>query len=159
MGDSGRVLSADLVEFFESGVSILVATRDARLHPACGRAMGAQVQSAARVVTVFIPEVTSSHTVANLRDNRRIAVTFARPLTHYAIQIKGTCQAIRASGEAERAVQMRYRAAYTEQLHAVGMPRPATARLVWWPSLALDVLVQDLFVQTPGPTAGRRLEA
>ena len=158
MGDSSRALPADLAEFFESGVSILVATRDAELRPACVRGAGASVRAAEGVVTVYLPQATAARTLANVRDNGQIAVTFSRPLTHYSIQIKGVCALSRAGTEEDRALQQRYRAAYAEQLHAVGLPRAAAARLAWWPSVAVDIAVSDLFVQTPGPTAGRRLE-
>jgi hypothetical protein len=157
MGDSSPVLPADLAEFFESGVSILVATRDAQLRPTCARGAGARVRAPERIVTIYLPEAVAAPTVANVGANGRIAVTFSRPLTHYSIQIKGTCHGSRPGTEEDRSVQLRYRAAYAEQLQAVGLPRAATARLAWWPSVALDVAVHDLFVQTPGPNAGRRL--
>jgi hypothetical protein len=158
MGDPGRALPADLAEFFESGVSILVATRDAALRPACIRGAGASVRAAEGVVTVYLPQATAARTLANVLDNGQIAVTFSRPLTHHSIQIKGTCGEPRASTEEDRALQQRYRAAYAEQLYAVGLPRATAGRLAWWPSVAIDIAVRDLFVQTPGPTAGRRLE-
>jgi hypothetical protein len=159
MVGQGRTLPGDLVEFFESGVSILVGTRDAGLRPSCARAMGAAVHESKRTVTIHLPEAVSARTVENLRDNGRIAVTFSRPLTHYSIQIKGTCTGVRPSGDDDRAVQQRYRAAYFEQLHAVGLPRAVSGRIVFWPSIAIDLEVHGIFVQTPGPTAGRRLEA
>jgi hypothetical protein len=159
MSEGCRALPADLVEFFESGVSILVGTRDADLRPACARAIGASVRAAQRVVTIYLPEAAAARTVANLRDNHRIAVTFSRPLTHYSVQIKGACASVRPSGDEDRAAQQRYRAAYIEQLHAIGLPRTVSARIAWWPSLAVDIDVQELFIQTPGPNAGRRLEA
>ena len=155
----GRPLSPKLVEFFESGVSVLVATRDAQLRPVCARAMGASVRRDGRVVTIFIPNPVASRTVENVRDNGAIAVTFVRPLTHEGVQIKGTCTSIRESDEDARELQERYRAAYAEQLRAVGIPRQVTSRLVCWPSVAIDLEVRDVFVQTPGPGAGRRLES
>jgi hypothetical protein len=158
MGGSRRAFSPDIVEFFESGVSILVGTRDAALRPACTRGAGATVRAGEGVVTVYLPQATAARTLANLADNGQIAVTFSRPLTHYSIQIKGTFAGQRPSTETDRAVQQSYRAAYAEQLHAVGLPRAVAARLAWWPSVAVDIAVRDCFVQTPGPGAGRRLE-
>jgi len=170
MGDPGLTLPRDLLEFFEGGVSILVGTRDAKLVPHCTRALGARVIACgetddsrdsaggcAPVVRIHIPQVTAARTIENLGDNRAIAVTFSRPLTHYSIQIKGECIRLEPSDEEGRATQLRYHAAYTEQLHAVGIPRSLVQRLVWWPSVAVDIQVRDFFVQTPGPTAGRRL--
>jgi hypothetical protein len=107
---------------------------------------------------VYVAEVLAARTVENLRDNGQIAVTFSRPLTHYSIQVKGAYSGIRAAGADDLPLLQRYQAAYTEQLHAVGLPRAVAARLVFWPSLAIDFSAGDLFVQTPGPSAGRRLE-
>jgi hypothetical protein len=147
-----------VVEFIESGVSILVGTRDAELSPACGRAMGARVDLERGVLTIYLPEATSARTLANLRDNAQIAVTFSRPMTHRSLQVKGVCAAVRASGEADRVTQEQYRAGYAEQLLVVGVPRAQSSRMTYWPSVAVDVAVRDLFVQTPGPGAGRRLD-
>ena len=66
MSDLGHPLPGDLVEFFESGVSILVATRDTTLRPACARAIGASVRANDRVVTIYLPEAASRRTLANL---------------------------------------------------------------------------------------------
>jgi hypothetical protein len=157
MGESGPEFPADLVEFLESGVSILVGTRNADLRPASARAMGARVEARSRKLTVYLPEAVSATTLANLRDNASIAVTFSRPLTHHSMQLKGRVLSVRPSDEADRAVQRAYRAAYGEQLDAVGLPRNVSSRIVWWPSVAIEVSVGDVFIQTPGPSAGRPL--
>jgi hypothetical protein len=157
MGDAPRRLPDELADFVESGVSILVGTADSRLRPACMRALGAQVARDRQTVTVYLPEATSRATLANLASTGRIAVAFSRPLDHRAIQIKGTCLGTRPATSDDRAVQERYRAAYFEQLHAVGVPRARARRFAWWPSVAVDVAVGEVFEQTPGPAAGRRL--
>jgi hypothetical protein len=157
MVDSAKPLPDELTDFVESGVTILVATTDQHLRPACMRALGAQVARDRRALTIFLPEATARATVANLASTRRIAIAFSRPLDHRAIQIKGTCLGTRVATTDDRAVQERYRAAYFEQLHAVGVPRNVARRVAWWPSVAVDVSVAEIFEQTPGPGAGRRL--
>ncbi len=37
------------------------------------------------------------------------------------------------------------------------MPRAIARRMIWWPSVAIEIEVADVFVQTPGPGAGARL--
>jgi hypothetical protein len=152
-------LTGEVVEFIESGVSILVGTRDAALHPACTRAAGARVDAERGVLTLYLPQATAERTLANLRDNAQIAITFSRPITHRSLQIKGTCKSVRPSDDADRLLQERYRAGYMEQLQLVGIGRSRSSRMVYWPSVAVDVTIGDLFVQTPGPGAGRRLDA
>jgi hypothetical protein len=159
MGSAVPALTGEVVDFIESGVSILVGTRDARLRPACSRAMGAKVDAAHDRVTIHLPQSSSARTLANLRDNAQIAVTFSRPLTHRSLQLKGVCTEVRAGTEADRSAQEQYRAAYVEQLQLVGVPRALSTRLSFWPSVAVEITVRDLFVQTPGPGAGRRLGA
>ena len=78
-------ISAELAAFFESGVSVLVGTRDARLLPECLRAVGARVEPGGTEITVFVPKATSALTVANLQDNDRVAVCFERASDHLPI--------------------------------------------------------------------------
>jgi hypothetical protein len=150
-------LNNELVDFLQSGVSILVATRDASFRPQCLRAMGAIVDHARSTFTLYLPEAVAGATLENLRENGQIAVTFSRPIDHRSVQLKGTCGAVRPSEEHDRAVQERYRAAFVEQLHAVGLPRTVSSRIRYKPSIAVEVTVAELYEQTPGPGAGRRL--
>ena len=60
-------------------------------------------------------------------------------------------------GDAEREVQELYLAAYVEQLAMAGIPRAMSRRLAFWPSIAIDIDVADVFNQTPGPQAGTRM--
>ena len=159
MAQAARALPADLAEFLQSGVSILVGTRDSELRPATARAMGASVDCERRALTVYLPEATAERTIANPRDNGRIAMTFSRALDHRSIQIKGTCTLIRAAVEAERAVQERYRELFIDTLAFIGLPRSELERAAYWPSFAVEVAVGELYEQTPGPQAGSPLSS
>jgi hypothetical protein len=153
------VLPADLADFLESGVSILVGTRDMGLRPATARAMGASVGRELRTHTMYLPEATSERTLANLRDNGQIAMTFSRAIDHRSIQIKGKCTLIRAGTAEDRAVQERYRALLIESLALIGLPRAELERATYWPSVAVEVDVGELYEQTPGPQAGSPLSS
>jgi hypothetical protein len=156
MAEGQPALTPDLVDFLESGVSILVGTRDAALRPACMRAMGVRIDGAASMLTLHLPEGTAARTLANLRDNKMIAITFSRPTNNRSIQLKGICTDLRPSRDEERTVVECYRAAFLEQLEIIGLPRAVSRRMASWPSVAAVVRVTDIFVQTPGPGAGRR---
>jgi hypothetical protein len=116
-------------------------SRDAQKKPAAMRAMGAHVSDDGRSVTVFLPEPNAARTLANLRDNGRIAVTFSRPSDYRSIQVKGSCVDFRPATEEERARQKTYAAAFVDDLATVGMARENTGRLTYWPSIAVRISV------------------
>jgi len=147
----------DVAEFMESGVSILVGSRDASLRPACLRAMGVHVDRSSGIATVYLPRAIAERTVKNLRDNGQVAVTFSRAIDHRSVQLKGTCVEIRDSGDQDRAIQEKYRRAWFDQLGTIGMAPRVLERAAWWPSVAVSFRVRETFEQTPGPLAGSRL--
>ncbi len=151
------MISSELATFLESGISMLVGTRDARLFPDSLRIVGARVGAEGLELTVYIPVATGATAVANLRDNGRIAVCFSRPMDHRTIQIKGRAIEIRDADDADRAVIDRYRAEFAETLAFVGLPSRVTLRMSHWPAHAVRIRVESIFVQTPGPGAGQPL--
>jgi hypothetical protein len=154
-----RSIPEDLVEFLESGVSILVGTRDADLRPEAARGFAVVVEPDRRRLRVHLLEKGSERTVANLKANGEVSVAFSRPVDHVSVQAKGKCVEVRPGGEPDRAAVERYRAAYVEGLYVIGMPRGLTKRMRTWPCVAFTVEIEALFSQTPGPSAGRRLGA
>ena len=151
-------LSEELVEFIESGVSMLVATRDAALRPEVQRAVGAVVSADRASLTVYLTRGVSDRTLANLENNGQIALSSSRPYDHRGIQIKGRMLSIRDSTEADRVPQERYLAGFVENVYIVGLPRSVMRQLRIYPSVAVTMSIENVFVQTPGPGAGRRLE-
>jgi hypothetical protein len=150
-------ISPELAEFLESGIGVLVGSRDARLLPEVVRAFGAKVEAGGREVTVYVPVATAERTLANARDNGRLAVCFAA-VDHRSYQVKGRLLDVRAADEAERGRIERYRAALAQHYGAVGMAPRLTYRITHWPAHALRLAVEAVFVQTPGPGAGGALE-
>ncbi len=151
------VILPELVGFCEGGVSLLLGTRDASNRPACARLVGARVWPERDRVTVLVPEVPGARVLANLRDNGLVAITFVRPIDARGMQVKGRCAAVRAATDDERALAERYRASLAESLFGVGMHQARVVRLRVEPLAAVDVLVEQVFQQTPGPTAGAPL--
>jgi hypothetical protein len=157
----GATLPEEVVELIASGVDVYVATRDAELEPESMLAMGVRAHIDRTLLTVHLPEAPAlaAITCRNLEANQEIAVTLIRPRDFKAVQIKGRCVGIRPSDDVDRELQYIFRAALVEQFETVGIPRHATRRLVWWPSLAVDVRIREVFVQTPGPRAGEPMQA
>jgi hypothetical protein len=154
-------LPPELFELLEGPSVIHVATRDAKLVPTSTHACGIQLAGPGQPseVTVFVPVVLSGPSLANLRDNGQIAVTMVCPADNRSAQIKGLWLGERRTDEADRARLARHAEELMRVMGLVGVPRSMWRRLLWWPCVALRMEVREVFVQTPGPSAGRRCEA
>jgi hypothetical protein len=161
MRDGSKLLplTDELVDFVESGVSILLATRDANLRPHGVRAMGALVSPDRHRITLYVPSVVAEKALENLRANGAIAATFVRPSDAQGLQFKGRFVAERPATDNERHLQERYRAAFFEQLFFCGVARTTSKRYAYWPSIAVEFEPDSLFKQTPGPGAGAAIGA
>ncbi|HVZ73024.1 MAG TPA: pyridoxamine 5'-phosphate oxidase family protein [Polyangia bacterium] len=149
-------LPDDVRTLLDEPVIMHLGTRDAALVPLSILAFGLHRAGDGRELTVFAPVAAAGETLANLRDNGQLALTLVRPTSHRSIQIKGTWLGERRVDEADRAFLARYRDALCDELGLVGVPRSLWRRLLWWPSVALRFEVREVFVQTPGPSAGKR---
>jgi hypothetical protein len=151
-------LSDELVEFVESGVSITLGTRDAELRPECLRVMGASVGADRSSVSLYLSQALAARSLSNLADNGLVSAFFSRPVDYRSLQIKGSLQETRPGTDADRALQERYLAGFVEQLYCVMVPRAVSRRMRIWPSVVVTFTAEELFQQTPGPSAGIRME-
>ena len=152
------VIDAELASFMESAVMIIVGTCDNALRPQIGRAVGAIVDRATGGVDLIVSGWQWPETIANVRRNGRLAVTFARPSDYVSYQVKGRAKAIPPSA-AHRACAARYVEAMTAILVGNGLDARVTAPwLVDREPAALRLAAEMIFVQTPGDRAGQRLE-
>jgi hypothetical protein len=150
-------LPEELVEFTRGGRSLLVGTASNARVPDCVRALGLRVWEGASQLTVIVPVATSAASIANLRENPRIAITCSQIQTHRTIQLKGDVLAIREGSEQDRAFAIAYRAQFAQDLAWAGQSSTNTLRLNLWPCFAIDVEIRVAFAQTPGPDAGLQL--
>jgi hypothetical protein len=148
------MIGRELQQFLESGVSVLVGTRDRLLVPEGARGFGVRVLAGGAELEVFLPAAWGERTLANLADNGRIAVSVAQPEDHRSVQVKGAVLEIRPGAEAERAAIDRYREALIAKFSVIGYPPSLFHRLNVWPCKVVRLRVESLFEQTPGPRAG-----
>ncbi|HXJ20598.1 MAG TPA: pyridoxamine 5'-phosphate oxidase family protein [Polyangia bacterium] len=149
-------LPADLFPLLEGASIMHLATRNAALEPMSVLGFGLRVEDGGRQLTLFLPATLSEVPLRNLRDNGQMAISVVRPTDSRALQIKGIWLGERRTDESDRAFVSSYRDALTQTLGLVGVPRSMWQRVVWWPSLALRMEPREVFVQTPGPSAGSR---
>src|SRR5688500_6439970 len=141
----------------QSGLSIIVGTADAERIPTCCRGLAIRTNDNFETVTVYVPAATSHETMANIATTRRVAIVCAEPLSHQTTQIKGLTRAVRLAPQSEEAFVREKRDAFAEVLASIGYPLHVPRSLTHWPAFAIDVSVEEVFDQTPGPNAGTAL--
>lgn len=141
----------------DGGTSVLVGTVDADGFPTCCRGIALATKDDFETVTVYIPAATGQETVANLATTRRIAVGASRPLTHETIQLKGLTRGVRLAPPSDEAFVRQRLAQFAEVLEEIGLPQHVTNSLAHWPAFMIEVSVEQVFDQTPGPKAGNVL--
>jgi hypothetical protein len=159
----GARLVAELQAFLELGASLMVGTRDADCVPELMRAWGPRVGRDRRSVTLCVARAGSARTLANLRDNGRLAVTCARPLDSNAIQLWGRCLGRGPATRQDLAAVRAHRDVFARVNEGIGIPRPFIEAL-WQRELAgspamvrIRFAADQIFNQTPGPGAGSPL--
>jgi hypothetical protein len=151
-------LSDELAAFVHSGVAATVATRDADLKPAVTRAWGPQLSEDGRTLTLCVVAPPGSATRANLEENGAIAVGFSPPTIARAVQLKGAAVELREPRPDELARAERHFGAFCAQAEAIGFAGELARRLYNPPELLwVRLSIEQVFDQTPGPTAGRPL--
>lgn len=153
------MISQRLVDHVHGLVLSWIGTRDARLRPTVTWVIGARVSPATDEITVFIPDVEIDRTRRNLEHNGLVAVTFVEPIIQHAYQFKGKLGHLRPTTDEERAVQEIHRdkvSSYVVKFTA--FPTDLVMGYRIHPSTALTFRVEQVFVQTPGPGAGRMLD-
>ena len=143
--------------------SVMVGTRDPELVPELVRAWGPRVSRDRKHVSVCVAMTAGAKTIENLRDNARVAVTFALPANSNAIQVWGRCTGTGQPDREDLAAVQQHRDAFAEVNKGIGVPLPFIEAL-WQRELAgspvmvrIQFVAEQIFNQTPGPGAGSRL--
>jgi DNA-directed RNA polymerase subunit N (RpoN/RPB10) len=146
-----------LQNYAVGGVSVVVGSVDAEGIPTCCRGIAIRSRDNFDTVTVYIPAATAQETVANVATTHRLAVTCSHPLSHETIQIKGLTRGVRLAPAADESFVRERLEQFAEVLDVLGLPRHVSRRMAHWPAFAVDVSVEEVFDQTPGPKAGEPL--
>lgn len=146
--------------FVQSGVSILAASSDRSNLPTIVRAVGCLVSPGRREVTILVPPYEPL--LGAVRDTGTIAVTFTRPSTHQALQLKGRDARPISPAENASAIMAAYADAFVADLCPLGYTEELVRALVWCDPDTVSAIVftpTAAFQQTPGPRAGHPLQS
>jgi len=148
-----------IVRFLDRANVSHAGTRDRNLVPHGHRVSGWRLGSDGRTLTVLLPDGARPHLIESLEDNGQFAVTVEEYPAHETYQFKGRYVRHRPAGDEDIEVVERLRERFVNSViqlfgeAAAGPLRAFSQR----PSLAVEFVVEEIYVQTPGPGAGARL--
>jgi hypothetical protein len=110
--------------------------------------------------TIMLPESSAPQALEALLDNGRLAVTLEEVGTHETYQLKGRYASHRPVQPQDLDLVRRARQRFVKSISAL-YSQPNVGEVLGSsipaPILAVDMHVEEVFLQTPGPGAGKRL--
>jgi hypothetical protein len=155
---SAPLVEPEVAAWVESGLFVVVGTRDADLAPEVTRGWGPRILEGGDCFEVWLGSVVGRRSLDNLRDNGAIAMTCVQALDYRSLQLVGTCLEVGDEERAEVPAVTRQR----ELLGGVGprigiLPLVLRNLLSWDPLVRVRARIERVYDQTPGPQAGRAL--
>lgn len=154
------MIPGKLIRFLEQDANVAFAgSRDRDLVPFGHRVSGWRIGVDHRTMTVLFPDEFLPRLVESLQENRELAVTVEAFPSHETYQFKGHYLSHRDvdGADVEAADRVRRRWVKSLRMLYTDAPEDVLKGFVSPPSLAVDVEVLEIFLQTPGPGAGTRL--
>jgi Pyridoxamine 5'-phosphate oxidase len=150
------VIEPEMVELLESPCSLLVASVDRDGLPDATRGWGVSVLAGDRVRVLLA--ANAGRTLANLEGDGRIALTVTHFATLVSWQLKGRARLTEPANAADHIRFDAFCAGCVEVLHALeGTPDEIIWRMVPPGIVACEMEVEQVFDQTPGPSAGAKV--
>lgn len=138
----------------DGGTSVLVGSADSNAVPACCRGIAVSTDSTLARATIYVPVATSRDVIANAATTKKLAVMITRVVEHVGLQLKGSVEAIRMAGDDEGPFVRRRLQEFAEVVDEIGLPRRIFLSVSHWPAFAVEIAVEEVYDQTPGPRAG-----
>jgi len=146
-----------IAAFLDSGVSMVGASADDHLVPEAFRIWGATLSDGG--VLRALVSSDAGQTFGRVGEGTLLCMTFGDPLNLRSLQVKGrSIGAPEPPGPADLACMERYEKVFCPKSLLNGTP-PALVEGVRPRSVfAVSIVLEEAYDQTPGPTAGKRLE-
>jgi hypothetical protein len=149
-----------MVHFLGRASVAVAATRDAELVPHTHFVCGWSVDEDQESLVCLIPEGFTEDLVESLEDNGQLALTAEVIGPHETYQFKGSYVDSRPARASDRALAEACSERFVRAVRQAYGDRFSEADLRGRfrdPALAVRFRVREIFVQTPGPSAGQRL--
>lgn len=146
-----------IVDFLKGPVIINFSSRNIDLRPTFSRTVGLIVSDDRKNITFYVHESFSKDLLKNLNENGRIALLAGTHPSHETYQFKGSFVSSRDTNDNDIEVQENFRKLVVAHFSQFGVPENFFINMPSSPGLAITFEVQDIFDQTPGPGAGKKI--
>jgi hypothetical protein len=153
------LLPDEVLDFIQSGVSVIVGVVGADGRAQAGRALATRIVSGGAIRLMY-PEEGNAAITISAQSGGPIAVTFSAPISHRTIQLKAASSRLEQLEPEDRTNVDAQMDAFAGVLRALGFPPSFVQSFCANRSKSISVLSfvpEAAFEQTPGPGAGREL--
>lgn len=153
------MIPGKILAFLEDEGTLGVSgTRDANLIPHIHYVSGWSVEADQRTIRCSIAEGHTTPLLSSLEDNRQFSLTVERIGSHETYQFKGEFVRDTQPSDVDLAAHKRIRDRFAKVVSKIfGYPEDLCRAFIPQPGLVICFNVREIFLQTPGPGAGRRL--
>jgi hypothetical protein len=155
---AGGVLTAEIVDFCQSGISIVLASAE-RGRALVGRGVACRIHASGEI-RILLRQTSNGLLLQAVERGGGIAITYTQPSNDRSIQLKSARARIAPLTAEDGPAALRQAAAFRVALMGIGYSEAfAAAYCAYEPHelVALDLMPEQAFIQTPGPSAGSAL--
>jgi len=162
MADAAIAIPGMIADFLERRSTVgVAATRDRERRPRAHHLSGWRVADEGRELLCLVGRGFTAGLLEGLREFPAMAVTVEEIGPHETYQFKGVVVGSRPAEPSDREIWERLRARFSAAVQRVdphfGLTDRQLRDFIPPPELALRLALREIFLQTPGPGAGRRL--
>jgi hypothetical protein len=152
------MIPKEVIDVTNSQYFAYLGSRDGQLAPTVRMTWGVDFAADEDIATSFVIQAQYEQMLNNFQQNGRIALSYSDLSTHVAYQLKGHFLQARPLTEEEVALQQQYRREIINFLtEFAGYPEERLNVVAHLADLAIDLKVEKIFNQTPGPGAGKEI--
>lgn len=146
--------ATELVEMLETGAGLVVGTVSADGEPRADRAWAAMVVDADSGRVRFVMSADDQAVIDNLQ-SATVSLTGAEVTTYQSVQLKGRPLVVEAPTAADVELARLQSETFFEAVHRTdGNPLESLRRMLPQRMVVVEMIVEESFDQTPGPSAG-----
>jgi hypothetical protein len=149
----------ELMNIMETGAGLVVGTVSEDGWPRADRAWAVSVVDTETHRIRFVMSADDAAVVDNLQSGR-VSLTGAEVSTYQSVQLKGRPVVVEPPTSADIELARDQSETFFEAVHRTdGNPVEEMRRMLPHQMVAVEMIVEESFDQTPGPSAGRTLAA
>jgi len=147
-----------IIDFLDRATAALAATRGPDLVPHIHRVSGWRVAADRQTMICLMSEAHTFQLRDDVDDNGRFALTIEEIGPHETYQFKGRVLSLDSPEEEDRLACSRTRERFTKVVALLfGINEETCPYHLPPPDVAIRFAIEEIFLQTPGPGAGRRI--